>query len=469
MSTAQDVLQEIADKDVKFVDLRFTDPRGKMQHVTMDVSQVDVDLFADGTMFDGSSIAGWKAINESDMTLMPDPETAHIDPFFAQTTMAVFCDILEPSTGEAYSRDPRTTAKKAEAFVRSSGIGDTITFGPEAEFFVFDDVRFATGPYDTGFQLDSIELPSNTGTEYETGNLGHRPRNKGGYFPVPPIDSAQDMRSEMLSVMTEMGVKVEKHHHEVAAAQHELGIRFDTMTRIADHMQIYKYVVHQVANAYGKTATFMPKPIYGDNGTGMHCHQSIWKGGQPLFAGNQYADLSEECLYYIGGILRHARSINAFTNPSTNSYKRLVPGFEAPVLLAYSARNRSASCRIPYATSPKGKRVEVRFPDPTANPYLAFSAMLMAGLDGIRNRIHPGEAMDKNLYDLPTEELKDIPTVCTSLREAVENLDADRDYLKAGGVMDDDQIDAYIELKMEEVLRYEHTPHPVEFDLYFSA
>ena len=469
MSTADDVLKQIKDKDIKFVDLRFTDPRGKLQHVTMDVGIVDEDMFADGVMFDGSSIAGWKAINESDMTLMPDPETAHVDPFFAQATMAVFCDILEPSTGEAYNRDPRTTAKKAEAYVRSLGLGDTVTMGPEAEFFVFDDVRFKSDPYETGFKLDSAELPSNMGTEYETGNLGHRPRTKGGYFPVPPIDSAQDMRSEMLSVMTEMGVTVEKHHHEVGAAQHELGLKFDTLTRIADKMQIYKYVVHQVANAYGKTATFMPKPIFGDNGSGMHVHQSIWKDGTPLFAGNMYADLSEMCLFYIGGILKHARSINAFTNPTTNSYKRLVPGYEAPVLLAYSARNRSASCRIPYTTSPKGKRIEIRFPDPAANPYLGYTALLMAGLDGIKNRIHPGEPMDKDLYDLPPEELKEIPTVCRTLREALEHLDADRDYLKAGGVMDDDQIDAYITLKMDETERYEQTPHPVEFDLYYSV
>ncbi|MEM6848899.1 MAG: type I glutamate--ammonia ligase, partial [Pseudomonadota bacterium] len=430
---------------------------------------VDEDMFADGSMFDGSSIAGWKAINESDMILMPDPETAHIDPFFAQTTMAVFCDILEPSTGEGYNRDPRSTAKRAEAYVKSGGFGDTITMGPEAEFFVFDDVRFAADPYDTGFQLDSTELPSNMPTEYETGNLGHRPRTKGGYFPVPPVDSAQDMRSEMLSVMTEMGVAVEKHHHEVAAAQHELGLKFDTMTAIADKMQIYKYVVHQVANAYGKTATFMPKPVFGDNGTGMHVHQSIWSGGQPTFAGDLYAGLSENCLFYIGGILKHAKALNAFTNPSTNSYKRLVPGYEAPVLLAYSARNRSASCRIPISSSPKGKRLEVRFPDPSANPYLAYAAMCMAGLDGIRNRIHPGDPMDKDLYDLPAEELAGIPTVCGSLREALASVDADREFLKAGGVFDDDQIDAYVELKMEENMRYEMTPHPVEFDLYYSV
>ncbi|WP_319773360.1 type I glutamate--ammonia ligase [Breoghania sp.] len=469
MSTANDVLKTIKDKDIKFLDLRFTDPRGKMQHVTMDCSLVDEDMFAEGVMFDGSSIAGWKAINESDMTLMLDPESAHIDPFFAQSTMAIFCDILEPASGEGYNRDPRMTAKKAEAYVNQLGVGDTVFVGPEAEFFVFDDVRFAADPYNTGFKLDSQELPSNLDAEYEAGNMGHRPRTKGGYFPVPPIDQGQDYRSEMLTVMAEMGIEVEKHHHEVAAAQHELGMKFDTLTRQADKMQIYKYAVHQVAAAYGKSATFMPKPVFGDNGTGMHVHQSIWKDGAPTFAGNQYADLSETCLYYIGGILKHAKSLNAFTNPSTNSYKRLVPGYEAPVLLAYSSRNRSASCRIPMASSPKAKRVEVRFPDPTANPYLAFSAMLMAGLDGIKNKIHPGDAMDKNLYDLPAEELKDIPTVCGSLREALMSLDADREYLKAGGVFDDDQIDAYIELKMEENMRYEMTPHPVEFDMYYSV
>ncbi len=468
MTTASDILKQIKDNDVKFVDIRFTDPRGKMQHVTMDVGVVDEDMFADGIMFDGSSIAGWKAINESDMVLMPDTDTVHTDPFFAQSTLAIMCDVLDPITGEPYDRDPRSTSKKAEAYVNASGIGDTIYVGPEAEFFVFDDVRFSVDPYDTGFKLDSSELPSNTGSEYEVGNLGHRPRTKGGYFPVPPVDSAQDMRSEMLTVMSEMGVTVEKHHHEVAAAQHELGLMFDTMTRNADKMQIYKYVVHQVANAYGKTATFMPKPVYGDNGTGMHVHQSIWKDGKPTFAGDEYAGLSESCLYYIGGIIKHAKALNAFTNPSTNSYKRLVPGFEAPVLLAYSARNRSASCRIPFGNSPKSKRVEVRFPDPTANPYLAFSAMLMAGVDGIKNKIHPGDAMDKDLYDLPPEELKEIPTVSASLREALGALEADYEFLTAGGVFLQDQIEAYIDLKMEEVIRFEHTPHPVEFDMYYS-
>lgn len=469
MADANSVMKMIKDNDVKFVDLRFTDPRGKVQHVTQDVSTVDDDMFADGMMFDGSSIAGWKDIDQSDMTLMPDVNSAHLDPFFAQTTMAIFCDIVEPGTGELYERDPRGVARKAEAYLKQTGIGDTAYFGPEPEFFIFDDVRFASDPYNTSFRLDSSELPSNMDTQYEMGNLGHRPRTKGGYFPVPPVDSCQDIRSEMLSVMTEMGVSVEKHHHEVAAAQHELGIKFGSLTTMADHVQIYKYVVHNVAQAYGKSATFMPKPVFGDNGTGMHVHQSIFKDGDAVFAGNQYADLSETCLFYIGGILKHAKSLNGFTNPSTNSYKRLVPGYEAPVLLAYSARNRSASCRIPYVANPKGKRMEVRFPDPTANPYLAFSAMLMAGLDGIENKIHPGEPMDKDLYALPPEELSAIPTVCGSLREALKSLDEDRDYLKKGNVFTDDQIDGYIELKTEECDRYDMTPHPVEFDMYYSV
>ena len=469
MTTATEILKQIKDNDVKFVDLRFTDPKGKMQHVTMDVSCVDEDMFADGVMFDGSSIAGWKAINESDMVLMPDTATGHMDPFFAQSTMAIFCDVLDPITGEAYNRDPRTTAKKAEAYLQASGLGDTVYIGPEPEFFIFDDVKYKADPYNTGFKLDSTELPSNDDTDYETGNMGHRPRVKGGYFPLPPIDSAQDMRSEMLTVLAEMGLTVEKHHHEVASSQHELCMVFDTLTRMGDKTQIYKYGVHQVAHAYGKTATFMPKPVFGDNGSGMHVHQSIWKGGKPTFAGDEYAGLSETCLFYIGGIIKHAKAINAFTNPSTNSYKRLVPGYEAPVLLAYSARNRSASCRIPFGSSPKSKRVEVRFPDPTANPYLAFAAMLMAGLDGIKNKIHPGKAMDKDLYDLPPKELKKIPTVCGSLREALESLDKDRKFLTAGGVFDDDQIDSFIELKMIEVMRYEMTPHPVEFDMYYSS
>jgi len=469
MADARTVMNKISQKDVKYVDLRFTDPRGKWQHVSFDVSMVDEAFFAEGMMFDGSSIAGWKAINESDMTLMPDPDSAVIDPFFAQTTLAIFCDVLEPLTGQPYNRDPRSTAKKAEAHLKSSGIGDTAYFGPEAEFFIFDDVRFNVDMNKTGFEIDSIEGPYNTGTVYEMGNLGHRPRIKGGYFPVPPVDSTQDLRSEMLSSMAEMGIKVEKHHHEVAPAQHELGMKFSTLVAMADQMQIYKYCIHQVAAAYGKTATFMPKPLYGDNGSGMHTHQSVWKAGKPLFAGSGYADLSDLALHYIGGIIKHAKALNAFTNPTTNSYKRLIPGFEAPVLLAYSARNRSASCRIPYGSGPKAKRVEVRFPDPAANPYLAFAAMLMAGLDGIENRIDPGQPMDKDLYHLSPEELQDVPTVCGSLREALGHLDQDRAFLKKGGVFDDDQIDSYMALRWEEVYAFEHTPHPIEYQMYYSV
>lgn len=469
MSESAKILKKLKDEEIHYVDLRFTDPRGKMQHLTMDSSLIDEEFFREGTLFDGSSIAGWKAINESDMILMPVPSSAKMDPFYAQQTLTLFCNIVDPMTGEGYNRDPRSTAIRAEAYVKSEGVGDAVYFGPEAEFFVFDDVRFSNEPYNVGYSLDSVELPDNSASEYEAGNMGHRPRTKGGYFPVNPVDSGQDLRGEMLTVMREIGLGVEKHHHEVAAAQHELGLKFDTMTSIADDMQLYKYVVHNVAHAYGKTATFMPKPVQGDNGTGMHCHQSIWKDGKPLFAGDEYAGLSEMCLYYIGGIIKHAKALNALTNPSTNSYKRLIPGFEAPVLLAYSARNRSASCRIPHSNSPSGKRVEVRFPDPTANPYLAFTAMLMAGMDGIKNKIHPGASMDQDLYELSPEELKTVPQVCGSLREALGALDADRDFLKAGGVMDDDQIDAYLELKWEEVYRFEHAPHPVEFDMYYSA
>jgi len=469
MKTAKEVLKMIKDNDVKFVDYRFTDPRGKWQHVTFDVSTVEDDTFAEGIMFDGSSIAGWKPIHESDMNLMPDPGTATIDPFYAETTLVLVCDVLEPTTGEPYNRDPRSIAKKAEAQVKAMGVGDTVFFGPEAEFFIFDDVKYRADPYNTGFKLDSVELPINTDTPYEGGNLGHHIGTKKGYFPVPPQDTAQDIRSEMLGAMKRMGVTVEKHHHEVGSAQHELGMKFAPMTYMADQLQIYKYCIHQVAQIYGKTATFMPKPIYGDNGSGMHCHQSIWKGGKPLFGGNKYADLSDVCLHYIAGVIKHARALNAFTNPTTNSYKRLVPGYEAPVLLAYSVRNRSASCRIPLASSPKGKRVEVRFPDPLCNPYLGFAAMLMAGLDGIKNKLDPGDPIDKDLYDLPPRELKKIPTVCGSLREALGYLDKDRAFLTAGGVFDDDFIDSYIELKMTEVIRLEHTPHPVEFDMYYSG
>ena len=469
MTDIKTVLDFIKDNDIDYVDLRFTDTRGKMQHVTQHTDTIDADSLAEGFMFDGSSIAGWKAINESDMTLMPDLSRFYIDPFFAQPTLALFCDVLDPATMQPYDRDPRSTAKAALAHMASAGIAETAYFGPEAEFFLFDDVKYEVGMNTGMYKLDSVEGPYNTARDYEEGNMGHRPGVKGGYFPVPPIDSGQDIRSEMLSVMSEMGVPVEKHHHEVAPSQHELGMMFGTLIETADNLQLFKYSVHQVAHAYGVSATFMPKPIVGDNGSGMHVHQSLWKDGNPLFAGNGYADLSEMALHYIGGIIKHAKSLNAFTNPSTNSYKRLIPGFEAPVLLAYSSRNRSASCRIPFVNSPKGKRVEVRFPDPMANPYLAFSAMLMAGLDGIRNKINPGEAMDKDLYDLPPEELNDIPTVCGSLREALESLDADREYLTSGDVFTNDQIDAYIELKMEEVYAFEHTPHPVEFQMYYSS
>ncbi|MZR30533.1 type I glutamate--ammonia ligase [Sneathiella litorea] len=466
---AEDVLKMIKENEVEYVDLRFTDPKGKWQHLAMHVDVVDEDMFEDGVMFDGSSITGWKAINESDMTLMPDATSAVMDPFAARPTLIVFCDILDPLSGESYERDPRSVAKKAEAYLASTGIGDTAYFGPEAEFFMFDNVEFANDSHHTFYKLGDVEAPNMSGAEIEGGNSGHRPRVKGGYFPVQPIDSGADIRSEMVSVCKEIGLSVEKHHHEVAPSQHELGMKFTTMVKAADEMQKQKYVVHNIAHAYGKTATFMPKPVSGDNGSGMHTHMSIWKAGKPAFAGSSYADLSETALYYIGGIIKHAKAINAFTNASTNSYKRLIPGFEAPVLLAYSARNRSASCRIPYSPSPNGKRVEVRFPDCTANPYLAFAAMMMAGLDGIQNKIHPGDAMDKDLYDLPPEELKDIPTVCGSLREALEALDADREFLKKGGVFTDDMLDGYIAMKWEDVFKFEHAPHPVEFDMYYSV
>jgi glutamine synthetase len=468
-SDAGKVLSLMKEKEIEWVDLRFTDPRGKWQHLTMCATVIDEDVLTEGFMFDGSSIEGWKAINESDMILKPDLDATYIDPFSATPMLILVCDIVEPSTGELYGRDPRSTAKRAEAYVKSIGAGDTVYVGPEAEFFMFDDVRFENSYSSSFYKIDDIELPGNTSREYEGGNLGHRPRAKGGYFPVAPVDSAVDIRGEMVSTMLEMGLPMDKHHHEVAAAQHELGLTFGTLTQTADRMQVYKYVVHQVAQAYGKTATFMPKPIKEDNGSGMHTHLSIWEGGKPLFAGNGYAGLSETALFFIGGIIKHAKAVNAFTNPSTNSYKRLVPGYEAPVLLAYSARNRSASCRIPYGAGAKAKRVEVRFPDATANPYLAYAALLMAGLDGIQNKIHPGEAMDKNLYDLPPAELAQVPTVCASLREALSELDKNRAFLTKGDVFTDDQIDSYIELKMHEVARWEMTPSPVEYDMYYSA
>lgn len=457
------------DNDVQYVDFVFADLRGKQQHTAQHISTVDEAFLNEGVFFDGSSIAGWKAINESDMLLKPDVNKIALDPFAAQTTLKIFCDVVEPSTGKPYSRCPRSIAKAAEAYVQKTGIADKSFFGPEAEFFVFDDVRYSVKMNKVGYEVDSVESPHNTDRTYPEGNLAHRARVKGGYFPDAPQDTGSDLRAEMVSVIHGMGVEVEKHHHEVATAQHELGIKFSTLVDCADNMQIYKYVVHNVAAAYGKTATFMPKPMFGDNGSGMHCHQSLWKGSTPLFAGDGYAGLSETALHYIGGIIKHAQALNAITNPSTNSYKRLVPGYEAPVLLAYSSRNRSASCRIPYSLSPKGKRVEVRFPDPVANPYTAFAAMLMAGLDGIKNKIHPGEAMDKNLYELPKAELAKVPQVCGSLRQALEALQADHSFLLAGDVFTQDFIDSYIDLKMEEVMAYETMPHPIEYDMYYAA
>ncbi len=466
---ANKILKMIKDKEIEWIDLRFTDPKGKWHHLSMCAGVIDEDNLTDGFMFDGSSIDGWKVINESDMVLKPDLDAVYVDPFSATPMLILICDIVDPGTGELYARDPRSIAKRAEAYVKSTGIGDTVYVGPEAEFFMFDDVRFENTYSSSYYKLDDIELPGNTSRDYEGGNMGHRPRAKGGYFPVAPVDSAVDIRAEMVSTLIELGLPMDKHHHEVAAAQHELGMLFGSLTETADRMQLYKYVVHQVAHAYGKTATFMPKPIKEDNGSGMHVHLSIWEKGKPLFAGNGYAGLSDTALYFIGGIIKHAKAVNAFTNPSTNSYKRLVPGYEAPVLLAYSARNRSASCRIPYGTGAKAKRVEVRFPDATANPYLCYAALLMAGLDGIQNRIHPGEAMDKNLYDLPPAELAEVPTVCASLREALDELDKNRAFLTRGDVFTDDQIDAYIEIKRAEVARWEMTPSPVEFDMYYSA
>lgn len=457
------------ENDIQFVGFEFTDPRGKMHHTDQHISTLDESLFSEGIMIDGSSIAGWKAINESDMSLVPDWSKCFLDPFAAMPTLKVFCTVQEPLTGHPYSRCPRSIAKRAEDYIKTTGLADTAYFGPEAEFFVFDDVKFEVKMNKVSYEFDSIEGPYNSGRTYEKGNTGHRPRVKGGYFPEGPVDALSDLRAEMLVVLASLGVPVEKHHHEVAASQCELGIFFSTLVDCADNMQLYKYAVHNVANIYGKTATFMPKPVYGDNGSGMHVHQSLWSGGKPAFAGELYAGLSETALFYIGGIIKHARALNAFTNPSTNSYKRLVPGYEAPVLLAYSARNRSASCRIPFGHSPKAKRVEVRFPDPTANPYLAFSAMLMAGLDGIQNKIHPGEAMDANLYELPAEELEKVATVCGSLREAVNALKADHEFLLKGDVFTKDAIEAYIDLKMEEIDAYETMTHPIEYLMYYSS
>ncbi len=468
--TPAEVLNLLKVREVKYVDLRFTDTRGKEQHVTVPAHTVDAGFFEDGKMFDGSSIAGWKGINESDMVLMPDPATAVVDPFFEETTLLLRCDVLEPSTMQGYDRDPRSLARRAEAYLQSTGIGDSALFGPENEFFVFDAIRYGTTMSGSFFEIDSTEAAWSSAKLYEDGNKGHRPMVKGGYFPVPPVDSLQDIRSAMCDALEELGLKAEVHHHEVATAgQCEIGVAANTLVRKADDVQMLKYAVHNVAHAYGKTATFMPKPLVGDNGNGMHVHQSISKGGKPLFAGDKYAGLSDLALYYIGGIVKHARALNAFTNASTNSYKRLVPGFEAPVMLAYSARNRSASIRIPWVSTPKARRIEVRFPDSTANPYLAFAAMLMAGLDGIHNKLHPGEPADKDLYDLPPEEAKNIPEVCYSLEQALQALDQDREFLKAGGVFTDDVIDAYIGLKMQEVTKVRMSTHPLEFELYYSV
>lgn len=459
----------IAENDAKWVDLRFTDFKGKEHHVTIPASTVDEEFFENGQMFDGSSISGWKGINESDMIMMPEDDSCLVDPFTEEATIIVRCTIIEPSTMQGYDRDPRSVALRAEEFLKSTGLGDTAFFGPEPEFFIFDDVKWKTDMSGTMVEINSEEAAWASNKSFEGGNMGHRPRVKGGYFPVPPVDSHHDLRGAMCGAMESMGLEIEVHHHEVATAgQNEIGVKFNTLVKKADEVQVMKYCVHNVAHAYGKTATFMPKPIVGDNGSGMHVHQSFWKGGENQFAGDQYAGLSEMALYYIGGIIKHARALNAFTNASTNSYKRLVPGFEAPVMLAYSARNRSASIRIPYVASPKGKRIEARFPDPTANPYLAFSAMLMAGIDGIKNKIHPGDAADKDLYDLPAEEALAIPTVANSLEQALEALDNDREFLTQGGVFSDDMIDAYIALKTDEALQVSMTTHPVEFDLYYS-
>ncbi len=468
--TAAEVISLIKEKEAKFVDLRFTDTRGKEQHVTIPARLVDEGFFDEGKMFDGSSIAGWKGIQESDMLLMPDAATAVVDPFSEDTTVNLRCDVLEPSTMQGYNRCPRTVARRAEEFLKSTGIADAAYFGPENEFFIFDGVRFGVEMNHTFYQVDSEEAAWNSKKELQAGNIGHRPTIKGGYFPVPPVDSQHDIRSAMCLALEDMGLEVEVHHHEVATAgQGEIGVRFGSLVEKADQVQILKYVVHNVAHSYGKTATFMPKPLVGDNGNGMHVHQSLAKGGKNLFMGDAYGGLSEVALYYIGGILKHAKAINAFTNASTNSYKRLVPGFEAPVMLAYSARNRSASIRIPFIPNPKGRRIEVRFPDSTGNPYLGFAAMLMAGIDGIRNKIHPGDPMDKDLYSLPPEEEKRIPQVCFTLEQALNSLDADREFLTAGDVFSNDVIDSYIELKMAEVTRVRMSTHPVEFELYYSV
>jgi len=468
--SVEEVLQIVKEKEVKFIDYRFTNTNGKEQHVTVTATEDGIKTdFAEGKMFDGSSIAGWKNINESDMILMPDPSTAVMDPFFDEPTLIVTCDIIEPDDGKAYEKDPRSIARKAEGYLKESGIADTAYFGPENEFFIFDDVRFEDKAGSSSFAVDSTEACYNSNKKYEEGNMGHRPLIKGGYFPVPPVDALQDCRSAMVTTCQEMGVPCEVHHHEVATAgQCEIGTVFNTLVAKADEVQKFKYVVMNVAHAYGKTATFMPKPIVGDNGSGMHVHMSLSKDGKNIFAGDKYGNMSEDALFYIGGIIKHARALNAFTNASTNGYKRLIPGFEAPVILTYSARNRSAAIRIPYVMSDKARRIEVRFPDSTANPYLAFSALMMAGLDGIKNKISPGEAMDQDLFELTPEEEKMLPTVAPGLDVALEALDKDRDFLKAGGVFTDKMIDSYIGLKYEEVQRLRASTHPCEFEMYYS-
>ena len=465
------LLDLIQSSNAKWVDFRFTDTRGKEQHISFPASTIDEDVMEDGKMFDGSSIAGWKGIEASDMILRPDPETAFVDPFFDAVTVVVTCDIIEPSTLQGYDRDPRSIARRAEEYLKSTGIGDTAYFGPDPEFFVFDDVKWSVDMSGVSHKITAEEAAWSTNETYEWGNMAHRPRVKGGYFPVPPIDSSHDMRSVMCERIEEIvgEGRVEVHHHEVASCQSEIGVAFNTMVRKADEVQQLKYVVHNVAHQFGKTATFMPKPIVGDNGSGMHVHMSISKDGVNTFSGDEYAGLSETALYFIGGIIKHARALNAITNPSTNSYKRLVPHYEAPIKLAYSASNRSASIRVPHVSSPKAVRIEARFPDPTANPYLAFAALLMAGLDGIQNKMHPGEAADKNLYDLPPEEEAQIPTVAESLDVALQALKDDHDFLLKGDVFTKDMLEAFIALKEEEVQRLNVTVHPVEFDMYYSC
>ena len=467
---ANNKVQELINEhEARYVDLRFCDTRGKEHHLTIPVAQIDDGFFERGQMFDGSSIAGWKGINESDMVLMPDPDSAFVDPFFDDTTVNLRCDVLEPNTMQGYNRDPRSLGKRAEAYLKSTGIADKAFFGPEPEFFIFDDVRWGANINSAFYEIDSEEGGWNSERAYEDNNMGHRPGIKGGYFPVPPVDQLHNIRAAICGILEEIGINVEVHHHEVATAgQCEIGTAFNTLVRKADELLMLKYTVLNVAHGYGKTATFMPKPLVGDNGSGMHVHQSLSKDGKNLFTGDKYGGLSQLALYYIGGIFKHAKAINAFTNSGTNSYKRLVPGFEAPVMLAYSARNRSASCRIPFVSNPKGRRIEIRFPDPISNPYFAFAAMMMAGLDGIQNKIDPGAPMDKDLYDLEPEEANEIPQVCSSLDQALEALDKDRDFLKAGGVFSDDLIDGYIKLKMEEVTRFRMTTHPVEFAMYYS-